>query len=176
MSKTLELSDKIKSSPKGHRTVNVVHLSWKTGKSGRLMIVPKDNDRFMVQVRYAVEILQKSKDFERFHDQFKVLLDILVAWIRSRSDVKNAYVTLREGSLSFVVVKASAKYDAKYEDELSDLDIEIANDEDLDLITLTVLSLPPASDESLTTFLDSRFTLEICADGKRKKPHQAGKR
>jgi hypothetical protein len=171
MSKTLVRGRR---SPK-KTSIKRVFLHWHNER-GQIVVTPKDNDRFMVSIRRAVEVLQKSSAFEQFNVQFRLLLKLLATWLEKRKDVKSAHLTLRDGALSFVVVRMSARYDAQFEDELSDLDIEIANDSDLDLINLNVLSLPTVSEEALSGFIDSRLDLEYCADGTRKRSHRLSKR
>ena len=51
------------------------------------------------------------------------------------------------------MVQQEVKYDETLDDELTDLDLEVANDDDYNLIRLNVQNLPRASDESVESFL-----------------------
>ncbi|MFV2069906.1 MAG: hypothetical protein ACC645_23315 [Pirellulales bacterium] len=142
----------------------VIQLRW-TDKDGTITVTPQDNDRFTVQLGKAIDVLQQASQHERFETQFKILLRELALWLKGRTNVDRAFISLRDGRLAFVIVKSGSECDESLEDELSDLDVRIANDVDLDLIELDVLSLPEISEISLSTFLDTRFVLQY-ADGK----------
>ncbi len=151
-------------------------LTWSETDHGSITVTPPDEDRFNIKLNRAIEFLQQANRVDQFKQQFNVLLKVLVTWVKGRQDVKNASLTLRDGGLSFVVVRSESRYDEQFEDELSELDFKIANDVDLDLIKLDVLGLPPASEEALQTFFDPNFRLTLFsnADTERTKPSSAG--
>jgi hypothetical protein len=141
-----------------------VMLDWEDDE-GNVVVTPRDRDRFVVKIRRAVEMLQAVDRAEQFQNQFKLLMSVLAKWLQSQGDVKHAHLTLRDGGLAFVLVKRSAAYNSSFEDELSELDFQIANDPDLDLIKLDVIALPPTSDEALSSFLDPEFMVSYPAHG-----------
>ena len=104
---------------------------------------------------------------QRFPAQFQELMARLCRWSQEHSaDVGSAYITVRDGGLLFLVVRREAEYDRDFEDALTDLDAEIARDEDLDLVRLSVLALPHCPPESLDSFLgDNNVTLGFQVDG-----------
>ncbi len=125
-----------------------------TNADGHVTVTPSNEDRFTIKVERAIELLQQSSRREEFERQFKLLLKVLGEWLENSSEIKQAFLTLRDGGICLVVVRENAPYDAEFEDSLSDLDYDIANDSDLDLIQFTAIALPPVSDESLNTFLN----------------------
>lgn len=137
----------------------LVHLLEYSDEGGMVTVTPKDRDRFSIQLNRAIEILQRAAKAEQFRSQFSLLLRTLAEWLKSRDDVQSAHVTLRDGSLLFLVMRKSADYDEAFEDELSDLDVAIANDTDLDLIRLNIMSLPCVSNDGLRSFLDPNLAL-----------------
>ena len=155
-------------------TSAVVCLEWSLNESGRLLITPRDNDRFMLKVNRAIEILQQGHAVEKFTQQFNVLLRVLAEWIRDKEGIAKAYLTERDGVLAFVVVRDSCRYDDDFEDEISGLDFRLARDPDLNLITLNVIALPAVGDGAISSFVDPSFALEYVGHGNRSGSYSAG--
>lgn len=128
---------------------------------GMVTVVPKDEDRFSLNIREAVQALRVADQRHQFQTQFRLLLKTLGEWLIARQDWSGAFVTLRDGGLTFVVIRRSPEYDAGFEDELSDLDISISDDPALDLVSIHSLALPPTDDATVDTFLDSGFTVRF---------------
>lgn len=126
-----------------------------------ITVVPEDEDRFILSVEAAVKACQAHDKTVRFSKQFSESLQKrLAAWISERQEkIFKAFLTIRENGLLFVVVMRGAHYDRAFEDELSNLDLEIANDPELDLIHLDVIALPESSASAYGSFLDATETL-----------------
>jgi len=137
-----------------------VQLDWSI-EEGMVTITPRNEDRFSIQMRRAVEILQQSERRDKVQSQFHLLFKELGRWVNDQGGIHSAIVTQRDGSIAFVVVRSKKSYDEDFEDSLSELDFRIANDPDLDLLTLDMLSLPRVSDEALRSFLDPHFSIEL---------------
>ena len=152
---------------------DIVQLRWDT-RDGLLTVTPEDEDRFSIKVGRAIELLQQANRAEEFQQQFTLLLRLLAQWLQDRSDTERAFLTQRDGALAFVVVRASSEYDDDFEDALSDLDFGIANDADLNLVTLDAIGLPLASDSAVSSFLDPTFTLEYIDHGDGSRSHSSG--
>ena len=135
-----------------------LHLNW-ADNDGTITVHPEDEDRFILKVSKAIELLKTGVDREDFEVQFNVLLNTLGAWIKGRNSIRDAYLTQRDDGMLFVVINSKAKYDDVFEDELTDLDIRIANDVDLKGFRLDVLSLPNTSSEGVDAFLNQDFVL-----------------
>ncbi len=157
-------------------TINRIELDWFAVDGDEVVVVtPRDLKRFEVQIDRAIEILQLVKEADRFNKQFKLLLDKLASWLKLHTDkVAFAHMTLQDGTLAFVVVRRKATYDESLQDDLADLDIEVANDGDLDLIKMSTLALPNVGEPSILSFLDKRLILTYSTDGKSRIPHSTG--
>lgn len=141
-----------------------VQLEW--SRSGDTVVVtPQDEDRFTIKLGRAVAILQQAQHAEEFRRQFNLLLRLLAEWLKETEGVKQAFVTHRDGALSFVVVREACAYDDAFEDRLSDLDYRIATDEDLNRIKMDAIALPPASMDALSSFLAPDFVMEYIDRG-----------
>jgi hypothetical protein len=87
--------------------------------------------------------------------QVRKLLRKLREWFDNHVDsISEAYLTTRDSGLLFLVVQEDKAFNPSLEDALTDLDLEVANDqENFNLIRLSVLSLPATSEESVRFFL-----------------------
>jgi len=149
-----------------------LELDW-YAEQDVVSVNPRDQRRFEIQKDRAIEILQKERERETFQKQFSLLLEHLAQWIRERrGQIEGSYLTLQDGALALVIVKKDVKYDDRFEDELSDLEFQVANDPDLRSIELTVLAVPPVGNDALRAFLDERLVLKY--HGKPNGPHSTG--
>jgi hypothetical protein len=152
----------------------VQQLEW-SEQDGTIVVVPQNQTRFKLKLNRAVEILQQAHNEAKFAIQFELLLTLLARWIKGRVDIRDAFVTIRDSALLFIVVRAECEYDEQFEDELSRLDIEIANDVDLDLIGMDVLALPPVSADALESFLNKDFTARYARAAERRTEFSRGR-
>ena len=136
----------------------IVQLDW-ADIDGSVTVTPENEDRFNLKIRRAIEACKEAVDADQFGLQFRILLKRLAEWRASRTDVQDAYVTVRDGRFVFLVVRNRPEYDAEFEDSLSALDLAIANDTDLERIHLDAMAVPPASRESLASFLNPSILL-----------------
>ena len=140
---------------------NVLHLVLKS-EHDRILVTPENEDRFCVKVNRLIEAFRIASQRDEFFSQFAILLQKLATWLSEQDGgIEDAFVTLRDGGLSFVVVRSCSKYDEEFDDALSELDLDIANDVDLDLISLNTIALPNVSRESLDSFLDREVSLKF---------------
>jgi hypothetical protein len=134
-------------------TRNVTQLRFED-KDGLVVVTPEDEDRFSITVEAAIRACQVDQKDAIFRFQFKRMLNQLAAWLTARSEhVAKAFVSVREVGLLFLVVRKARNNDAFFEDDLTDLDLQIAQDPDLDLIRLSVLAIPCSPDEAVESFL-----------------------
>jgi hypothetical protein len=144
-------------------------------KDGNIVVTPQDQDRFVIRVGRAIAILQQAAEAEKFRAQFNLLLRMLAEWLKEHQDeIAKAYLTDRDGALAFVVVRKSCEYDDDFEDVISALDFQIANDPDLDLIRMDTIALPSAAEAAITSFIDPGFAFEYVDNGNRSRSHSAG--
>lgn len=149
--------------------IKTVELDW-FADNDVVSVTPRSQIRFNIQKDRAIEILQREKDAAQFGQQFSLLLERLAKWVSYREPkIERAILTLQDNALAFVVVRTAVEYDEDFQDELADLDIEVANDPDLQLISLKTLGLPHVTSDALRSFLDERLVLEYV---ERSRPHQ----
>jgi hypothetical protein len=130
-----------------------------SAKSCKVAVAPEDENRFVLSVQGAVRACNARAEFADFHKQYKYLLDKLASWIRAnKKRVGLACVTQRDAGLLFLVVRKAKPYNREFADALTELDMEIARDENLNLIKLSVLALPKCSMHSIVSFLDPENT------------------
>ena len=137
-----------------------IRLEYKQ-KGRQVYVEPVDENRFMVSVETAIRACQKLELEEQFTRQFAYLREILAGWlVAHRRKVKHAYLTIADAGLLFLVVTKSAQYDGPLEGELTSLDLDIAQNPQLDLIAMEVLALPKSSPANFESFLAPEMTLE----------------
>jgi hypothetical protein len=135
-------------------------------REGRVRVVLPDRHVMVMPIEAAVQACGAFKDQIVFSGQFQLLLDRLAGWIQQRRPIiESAYLTVRDAGLLFVVVRKDHSYDSAFEDQLTDLDLEIANDPDYSLIRLNVLTLPCVSQESVRSFLAAGNTFKYQTNG-----------
>ena len=127
---------------------------------GAVTLIPLDADRFALRVPELLRACGESTVDELSLRRFHALLERLGTWILDRADLRESFVTIREGGLRFVVVRKTVAYDADFEDVLSNLDIELAHDVDIGF-QVDVMSLPAVSGASFEAFLHPHLTLRI---------------
>jgi hypothetical protein len=154
-------------------TTDVIHLDW-TREDGTIVVTPENQDRYIIRVGKAIELLQLASKRDLFEKQLNLLLKTIAEWISNRNDLSAGYVTLRDGELSFVAVTKEVAYNPDFEDSLSDLAVAVSGDKDLDLLRLSTLALPPVEKAALSQFLDSSFTLKY-ESGEGSRPYRVGK-
>ena len=83
-------------------------------------------------------------------------MEKLYGWIESRKEiVSSAFISIGQEGILFLVVQKCIKADFALEDQLVELDLEVANDGSFDLIPFNTLLVPLVSDEVLQSFLSS---------------------
>ncbi len=158
--------------PKYTNRIKAIELRLKR-HDGDETFEPDDPVRFRIQRQKAIELLRLMDSADQFKTQFNLLLGVLGQWIRkNQENVQDAYVTMQGELLVFLVVRRDTEYNSEFEDHLTDLEFEVANDTDLNLITLDTLSLPPTSEEALRSFVDESLLLRYVG---RERPYSAGK-
>lgn len=143
----------------------IVRLSV-DGPARKVVVTLPDQHVMVMAVGHAVEACRAFQNQLAFRDQFQSLIHRLGTWIFDHQEnLDKAYITSRDAGLLFLVVRKDTQYCDAFEDELTDLDLEVANDPDYDLIRLEVIALPAAPDESILSFLAHGKTLQFTHDG-----------
>jgi hypothetical protein len=130
-----------------------IHIG-QTAPDGQV-VVHSGDDKFLLTVQEAVNACGMWNKMAQFQLQMKALMDRLSHWVEERkATVRDAYLTVKTGGgLFFMVVMAHKKYDPALEDELTALDIEVANSPDYDLLRMSVLAIPDTPPECVESFL-----------------------
>lgn len=129
-------------------------------QDGSVVVIPEDESRFVITVGEAIRACRAFDAQLQFERQFKEVLNKLGAWVTThKAEVSRAYITSRDTGLLFLVVRNVVEYGREFEDALTDLDVDVAQNPNLDLVQLSVLAIPKASDESVASFLNPKLTL-----------------
>lgn len=127
---------------------------------GKVRVVAPDRHVMIVPVSVAVEACRAFQDQIAFNDQFSDLLDRLARWIVDHKvQVSQAFLTVHDAGLLFLVIQQSTEFSPDLENSLSELSLEIANDTDYSPIRLVVHALPNCGREIFEAFLSSRMSL-----------------
>jgi len=120
----------------------------------QIEVVTNKNDVIYLTVEAAIKACKDQVEREDFTQQFDDLLDKLREWIElQKQDIAEAYVTLRDTGLLFLVVSKTRRFNQALEDALTELDVFVAQSEGFNLIQLSVLALPAADRDSIDSFL-----------------------
>lgn len=142
----------------------VIELHF-ANREGRVCVVPPDNDLMAMPVDMAIAACQAFNTQIRFKSQFDQLLEKLGEWLEQRRDaLDDAFLTLRDSGLLFLVVTKSHQHDEDLISDLTDLDLEIAQEPDYDLISLSVHAVPRGPVDS---FISQKMALRFVPDGDR---------
>lgn len=135
------------------RTQPVIQLHHKD-RDSQVLIETDQQDRFVLTVSAAIEACQAYGKVNEFNQQFRDLSTRLSQWITEHEkDISEAYLTVRDAALLFLVVQRQEAFNQDLADSLTELDIAIAHDESFHLIRLHALALPKASEASIESFL-----------------------
>ena len=142
----------------GAETDRWIQLHHENDQTPGVLITPGDEDRFPLSMSSAIRGCRLANKLDVHIRQFRDLLPYLAQWLAAHEDrIDRAYVGTRDGGLLFLIVQAGRRYDAVLEDELTQLDISIAQNEDFNAIELSVLSLPQSDQDAVPTFLSPNF-------------------
>ncbi len=122
----------------------------------------KDGDKFFIAVGEAARALKMYNRMEQFEGQFRELVQILINWSRDHKDkIHTAMLASRDRDLLFFVVQKNVEFDSDLTDALTDLDISIANNKNLELINLEVLAVPYVTPDAYSAFTasETRFSM-----------------
>lgn len=120
----------------------------------RVTVVPENFDKFVISAKEAAAACQRHEETKAFVKQLSNVMDRLAPWIVNHSSqIQDAFLTVRDGGLLFLLIRSSVPYDADLEAALTELDIEIANSDEFDLLELNALALPKSSEVAYSTFL-----------------------
>ena len=139
--------------------LNPIFLNWQDNDNN-VVVTPEDNDRFVLTVSEAVEACKARGNENKFGLQFNLLMRITAEWLKEHKDkISCSYLTVRDAGLLFLVVRKEISFNSDFEDLLTEFDIKIAQDPQLDLIDLSVLAIPNSNEAGISSFLKPGYTL-----------------
>ncbi len=131
-------------------------------KGRQVLVCPEDEDRFLLTVQEAIQACRAHKPQDRaaIDKGFNLLKDRLGQWAyRHRDQIHKAFLTIRDAGLLFLVVGKQRHRDNSLEDDLTDLDLDVARTEDLEMIPLSVLAIPRCNQSSYRSFINPSLSL-----------------
>jgi hypothetical protein len=130
-------------------------------KDQKIVVEPEDEDRFVITMREAVAACGAYLEELKFREQFFVLLNQCGAWIdKHKKQIAHAYITIQDGGVLFLVIQKGKARDSSLSNDLSALDIEIANNDNLSLLDVSVLVLPKGTKADVNSFINHEFLLK----------------
>jgi hypothetical protein len=134
----------------------------KHGDGGQLFCETEDQDRFVVGIDEAIVACRLHVERDRYRNQFNLLVKRLAGWFtQHREKAHEAYLTIRDDSLLFLVVRKAVAFDEEFTDQLTELEYQITDDPGLNLISMHVLALPRCDRYGLESFIDSRLPIKF---------------
>ena len=147
------------------RATNIIELHFEN-EGGHVRVVPPDRDIMAMPIEMAIEACRAFHNQIRFKDQFDLLVNRLATWIGERkNELAAAYLTLRDSGLLLLVVTRGKEFNTQIEEAITDLDLEIAQDDDYNLVRLGVHVLPLCDPELVQSFLSRQMALQFKVRG-----------
>lgn len=126
------------------------------GEHDDVQVIRLDGDRFVTTAQEAINFLSLAGRAVAFQQQLKELLNRIYQWADDRKQkIAAAYIVFGGDGITVVVVQRGVRFDFAFEEELTDLDIEVANNEAFQLLPFSTLLVPKVSDTVLKSFLSS---------------------
>ncbi len=132
-----------------------------THRGRQVIVEPDDEDRFVMTAQNAVKACQDSKQRQEAIRTFKEgFLVPLLDWCRKFLDkVQACYVAAPTTFLQVFVIGKSQKYDFDLSEELSALELKLA-----DTWRVSVLQLPATAPDDLQSFFNTEGAIEVYAE------------
>lgn len=126
------------------------------GTHDDLQVVRLGGDQFLLTAQQAIDACSLAANAVRFQAQFSDLLDVLYDWVEQRKDrVSAAYISVSHQGLLLLIVQREIKANFDLENELVELDLEIANNDAFDLVAFNTLLVPRVGNDVLKSFLST---------------------
>jgi hypothetical protein len=134
-------------------------------EGGQVVVIPEDQDRFVIASQYAVGACQNQLAADRFVDQFSSqFLRSLADWCQvHQSQVQACYVPfpLARGCVKVFMVSKSPKFDFVLSDAIADLELNLSG---LGW-PCDILQIRSGGPEELRAFFAPEQSIQVCGDG-----------
>lgn len=141
-------------------TFDVITLT--PGTKCRVHVVDASRSNLVMTIEQAVRACHAYESQLKFQHQFETLLDRLGQWWEQRrAKIEKAWVTVRDTGLLFVVVQKEVQLDQSLEDDVTCLVSEVLCSEDFSLIRLEAITLPRCEGDGVSSFVNSKATVEL---------------
>ncbi|MBX9677205.1 MAG: hypothetical protein K2X38_00490 [Gemmataceae bacterium] len=125
-----------------------------TDKNQQLVIDDETAGKLVTTVAAAIDACKASGKEDEFWRQFTEMRELLTNWLVDHQElIADAYITVRDSAILFLALQQSPSFNQELEDSLTELDLAIAHNPDLDLIRLNVLAIPKTSQASVESLL-----------------------
>jgi len=126
------------------------------GECDDVQVVRLEGDRFIVTAQQAIDCLSLASNAARFQSQFNELLQKLYRWVEERRlRISAAFISISREGITLLIVQRDVAADFVLEEQLVDLDIEVANEGDFDIVPFNTLLVPRVGSDVLKSFLSS---------------------
>lgn len=139
--------------------VECVHLNHDDPRQVRYQ--GEDNHIGFATMKNAIQALNGYSAAMDIFSQMGELMEILKSWTENHAPkIKKAFFTAGEGQFLFVVVTKNKSYDADFEDQLTELDINVACNDSFKMFPMGVMSLPNCDEHTYMSFCNPDVTTE----------------
>lgn len=134
-------------------TQPLLHLNEQTNPQTRVLVTTQDEDRFSLPCAQAVEACKMHISRKVWFDELDAMLVRVHQWAADHAALVHAvHAAPREGRVVIFVVPKTDLYDRKLGAEITELDIELA--QQFQVITSEVMQVPGKTPEQLATFVN----------------------
>jgi hypothetical protein len=127
----------------------------KQSAGGHAVIYLKEGEPLVLPMDDLVHACRSWEKAGAFSQQITDLLECLGKWLlERRTEIDRAFLALEPDGCVFAVVRKDKMFDPDFEDALSELDLDLGQNEAFSLINLRVIALPFTSDNTVSSFLD----------------------
>lgn len=104
-----------------------IYLTYRSVE--KVVVEPDDQDRFVTTVQDAARACKSAQVGTEWQAQFENFLARVHEWCEARKDrIDSSFVDVGDGGLRVNVCTSMADFDFDFEDEVTELDIELARD------------------------------------------------
>ena len=126
----------------------------------QIVVTPADNDRFVTTSSEAAQACKMAQDILRWNQEFQAFLRHIHYWCdKHKEKVARAYLSFSSDGLKLFLPTHGSDYRFDFDDEVSDLDLEIAKE--FPTCPTEVMQLPENPDDALTSFFDPAKAFQL---------------